>query len=64
MVKLIVFQLLYSAYFNGGMACSELTLTAQEAALFAVSLAFFGRFEHNVLLLILIFIVCQFVQDI
>ena len=35
------------------MACSKLTTKAQEAALFAVSLAFAPRFEHDVVLLIL-----------
>ena len=32
------------------MACSELTAKAQEAALFAVSLAFAAVFEHDVAL--------------
>ena len=34
----------------------------QEVAPFAISLAFLGRFEHDVVLLILIFVACQFVQ--
>ena len=44
------------------MACSELTVKAQERALFTVSLGFIGRFEHDVVLLILIFIALQFGQ--
>ena len=52
---LIVLQSFYSTYFNETMACSELTVKAQEVALFAVFLAFIGRFEHDVVLLILIF---------
>ena len=44
------------------MACSELMVKVQEASLFAVSLAFIGRFEHDVVLFILIFIARQFVQ--
>ena len=52
---LIVFQSFYSPYFNGAMDFSELTVKGQEAALFAVSLTFIGRFEHDVVLLILIF---------
>ena len=36
------------------MACSRLTIKAQEAALFAVSFAFVGRFEHDVVFLFLI----------
>ena len=35
------------------MACSRLTIKAQEASLFTVSLAFVGRFEHDVVLLFL-----------
>ena len=45
------------------MACSRLTTKAQEAALFAVSLAFAARFEHDVVLLIFIFIAWQFVRS-
>ena len=58
----IVFQSFYSAYFSGAMACSELMVKSQEASLFPVSLAFIGRFEQDVVLLILIFIALQFLQ--
>ena len=54
--------MLYSAYFNVAMTCSGLTMKVQEVAFFAVSLASIGRFEHDVPLLILIFIAWQFVQ--
>ena len=40
------------------MACSRLIIKAQETALFAVSLAFVGRFEHDVVLLFL-FLLCN-----
>ena len=53
--------LCYLFYFNRAMACSKMTIKAQEATLLAVSLAFVGRFEH-VVLLSFIFIVWQFVQ--
>ena len=38
------------------MACSKLTVKAQEVALFAISLAFAARLEHDIVLLIFIFI--------
>ena len=44
------------------MPSSELTAKAQEGALLAVSLGFIGKFEHDVVLLILIFITWQFAQ--